>query len=104
MFLEAITIGLIIWAIYFFLLLGLDKRKVKKLLKNYDDKKDLSKQGEQRRNTGGANGKPHRRESAVKGFNESKRGQLFQTATSVSSGSTNSSRRKKKRVNVRRGV
>lgn len=52
--LIGIVIGLIILFFYFLLLLFLDKIKLRRLRKKYDEEKDLSKQGERRRFSGQA--------------------------------------------------
>jgi len=56
MWMEYAIIGLIFLGLFLLLLLLLSKIRLRKLKKNYDEEKDLSKKGEQRRFVGGGTG------------------------------------------------
>jgi hypothetical protein len=102
MIFGALLISILGLLIFYFLLLLLDKRKLKKLKKSYDEKNDYSKEGEKRRGdyVGGfqesGNGKTDfgKREQSLEGSGESERRILLPTTTSSSDGKNSKSNRK----------
>lgn len=103
-----------VWFIYYAILVGKNKRQLKKLKKNYDGKEDFSKQGEENRRRllreGGSSdkGKP-----SLKQFVQPERRRVLQTAStdksrkdSVSRGKTSTSPREipRRTTRTRRGI
>lgn len=92
MIIGAVLISIVFLFIVFLLLLLLDKRKLKKLKKQYDEKEDFSKEGERRRFDNRGLPRTPEREYGDEGFVEPERRKLLPaTATSISGKDSKSS-------------
>ncbi len=97
-FLIAVIVILVAWFIFYVFITTRDKRRLKKLLKNYDVKEDKSKEGEEhRRGLLREGGRADPGKPSTKKFDRSEGRRILQAAVTRSAKQNSSSKRKTSR-------